>query len=352
MLIPFGLKGDRLVDVSEVERGRACNCICPSCKQRLRANKGDPLKKIHHFSHDKTPQQKQNNKKECEYSFFVAARLLIKQRLVEIGRTPIMLPDGFVTIKEADILNKTHIKNVKFTQENQVVIDNIQMEKVWSKTEIDISGCINQYYIGFHFSYDGRPPLIYDEDYGNNKALIEIDLTELLYLYETEKLCNGKAFKDVVLDYVLYNSDRKWVYHPRKNTIQKKAQSHIKKYIDTYNRWLFRDTSEKNSLYDAYFGQGGLYCNNCQRVWLEVIGHPSNCPECHKKGEPFGPRAQIHSIKDLDTLEQKNICLKCLSSYADASDGLCSNCYEQFQNKGIITTKKINQEILKGLNIY
>lgn len=39
MLIPFGLKDGKYYDVSEVERGRACGCICPSCKQVLVAKK-------------------------------------------------------------------------------------------------------------------------------------------------------------------------------------------------------------------------------------------------------------------------------------------------------------------------
>ncbi|KWU01421.1 hypothetical protein APQ14_06860 [Vibrio toranzoniae] len=81
MRIPFGMKDDKLFDVSEVERGRACECICPSCKQLLRANKGDLEKKIHYFSHDPKSQQEGEKRKDCEYSFFVAARLLTKQRL-------------------------------------------------------------------------------------------------------------------------------------------------------------------------------------------------------------------------------------------------------------------------------
>ncbi len=35
MLIPFGLKDGKYYDVSEVERGRACGCICPSCNHVL-----------------------------------------------------------------------------------------------------------------------------------------------------------------------------------------------------------------------------------------------------------------------------------------------------------------------------
>lgn len=78
MLIPFGLKNDRYYDVSEVERGRSCGCICPSCKQNLVAKKGDPEKMVHHFAHDKKAKDELVDKVECKFSFCVAARLVLK----------------------------------------------------------------------------------------------------------------------------------------------------------------------------------------------------------------------------------------------------------------------------------
>lgn len=41
----------RLVHIDEVERGLACNCICPCCKQPMIANKGE--KNQHYFSHER-----------------------------------------------------------------------------------------------------------------------------------------------------------------------------------------------------------------------------------------------------------------------------------------------------------
>ncbi|NHR07411.1 hypothetical protein HA052_19660 [Chromobacterium haemolyticum] len=48
-LIPFGLKGDALVEVSEVAQGLACGCVCPGCRGPLVARQG-PIN-IHHFAH-------------------------------------------------------------------------------------------------------------------------------------------------------------------------------------------------------------------------------------------------------------------------------------------------------------
>ena len=47
--LPFGIKGGRLVRVSEVESGLACGCSCPGCGEVLVARKG--LKVEHHFAH-------------------------------------------------------------------------------------------------------------------------------------------------------------------------------------------------------------------------------------------------------------------------------------------------------------
>jgi len=49
--LPFGLKNGLIVEVSQVERGLECGCICPVCKQALIARKG--TKTVHHFAHYK-----------------------------------------------------------------------------------------------------------------------------------------------------------------------------------------------------------------------------------------------------------------------------------------------------------
>ncbi len=48
-VILFGLQNGQVKYISEVERGKACNCVCPSCDAPLLAKKGK--EKIHHFAH-------------------------------------------------------------------------------------------------------------------------------------------------------------------------------------------------------------------------------------------------------------------------------------------------------------
>jgi hypothetical protein len=69
--LPFGLKEGKLVEVSEVERGLPCGCICPACSHRLVARKGD--KTIHHFAHYKSA--------ECKGALETALHMAAKETL-------------------------------------------------------------------------------------------------------------------------------------------------------------------------------------------------------------------------------------------------------------------------------
>ncbi len=47
--LPFGLRDDILVHISQVQQGLACGCVCPQCKKPLVARSGSVL--VHHFAH-------------------------------------------------------------------------------------------------------------------------------------------------------------------------------------------------------------------------------------------------------------------------------------------------------------
>ncbi len=71
--VPFGLKEGKLYEPSQVPRGKACGCICPSCGKPLVAKKGSINKK--HFSHAI------NN--SCESGRETAIHLAAKQIIFE-----------------------------------------------------------------------------------------------------------------------------------------------------------------------------------------------------------------------------------------------------------------------------
>ena len=49
--IPFALRGDQIITITEAERGLQCNCTCMACGSRLIAKKG--ARHAHHFAHYK-----------------------------------------------------------------------------------------------------------------------------------------------------------------------------------------------------------------------------------------------------------------------------------------------------------
>lgn len=74
--LPFGLKDGTIVHISEVARGKDCNCVCPFCRQTLIAKKGD--KKTEHFSHSN-----ENDKCDCSYESILhlgAKKILLEKK--------------------------------------------------------------------------------------------------------------------------------------------------------------------------------------------------------------------------------------------------------------------------------
>lgn len=77
--LQYALKDNILVSVNQVEKGLACNCICPSCKSQLVARKGEVRE--HHFAHYK------NN--SCATGYQTSLHLLAKELIQEKRRIKI-----------------------------------------------------------------------------------------------------------------------------------------------------------------------------------------------------------------------------------------------------------------------
>ena len=45
----YALQNGSIVNISDVESGLKCSCVCPACGERLVAKKGDKM--MHHFAH-------------------------------------------------------------------------------------------------------------------------------------------------------------------------------------------------------------------------------------------------------------------------------------------------------------
>jgi len=80
MNIEYALKNDRIVHVSEVDRGLKCGCTCPGCGERMVAKKGQ--KTAHHFAHYNA---------DCAHGLETTLHLMAKE-ILECEKR-IMLPE-------------------------------------------------------------------------------------------------------------------------------------------------------------------------------------------------------------------------------------------------------------------
>ena len=86
--LKYGLLGDKLVHINDVERGLACNCLCPHCKGQLIAKKGG--KSYFHFYNGLISDAIIFEKYPCVPK---AVRLMNTGKMLEINETA--LPEFF-----------------------------------------------------------------------------------------------------------------------------------------------------------------------------------------------------------------------------------------------------------------
>ncbi|MDD2808779.1 competence protein CoiA family protein [Rhodoferax sp.] len=72
LLVPFGLKDETLYEPTQVENGKACDCVCPACKKPLVAKQNA---KTPHFAHSQDD--------NCTRGFETAVHLAVKQIIAE-----------------------------------------------------------------------------------------------------------------------------------------------------------------------------------------------------------------------------------------------------------------------------
>ena len=178
--IPFGLKNDRMVDVSAVESGLACGCICPSCKRDLQANKGKVVS--HYFSHDPSAETR-----VCESAFETSIHLMAKQILSEESYS--MLPGLTISLSKPDLTGKSHKEKIVVEAAAEKVFEGVELEKRLEGIRPDI------------ISYTGGKPLLIEvavTSFADSKKkqiirslglpAIEIDLSSVGYATTKEEL--------------------------------------------------------------------------------------------------------------------------------------------------------------------
>ncbi len=238
----YGLSAEnKIVHISEVVSGKACNCTCPSCNTPLVAKKGNV--KVPHFAHQST--------ETCEYGYETSLHMAAKE---------ILLRAKTMILPEAVYKFKGMWKTKQISPEREIRIDRVELE---SKTGDVIPDVI---------VYSGDEKIFVeifvthkvDEDklkkiQGLNVSTLEMDLSkqrDVLAIEELEERLIGN------------NKNKYWVYHSEIDAYEKTMYSVAKKKRvfedDWSNRYFTRGCPLRIFKMGKYYCAHDCYCYDCQ----------------------------------------------------------------------------------------
>ncbi len=286
-VIPFCIRASDgvEVDIFDVERGLACECICPSCNAPLIARKGDI--NDWHFAHA----SKDGHRREvtdCEFSFFVSVRMMSRKIL---GMTDhIELPEGLVhTSFNGQYHGKKHVYTLPYAKRTTFKPDRVQVEAVWNGMHVDALMALGEYQLAIFFRCPDKPATYnYSSNKPENTGVLEIDLTncrELLYGHDRPKDVRFTTLLERFLIDMVYN--KKWLFHPRKAKTQEEVDRWFKERIfsdisDNTPVFVMPESGDNSGFLDSNT-HGGLYrfhCAICQGNWQGEYITGRFCQQC------------------------------------------------------------------------
>lgn len=197
--IVYGKKAGKLIHISEVENGLACDCICPECSAKFVA-KNNPLNiTIPHFAH--------YNETECKGGLESWIHSLAKD--VIFSRKRVLVPDFE---KKAIIIkgsSKVASSRPVFIKGGTYTLDNVFIEKNFAGYRPDIIAKIQRRSLAIEIKVSHAIGRLKREFYIDNSIpVFEIDLSNLA----PESVAETKWFEFEVLD---NPENRYWIHNPK-----------------------------------------------------------------------------------------------------------------------------------------
>lgn len=229
--IPFGLRGGKLVHVSEVKSGLACGCVCPACKRKLQANKGEIVS--HYFSHDPSPEIK-----VCESAFETSIHRMAKQILSEDGYC--VIPGLTLSMSKADESGEDHTEEISIEEEAKREFERVELEKRLEDIRPDIIAYRDDMPLLIEVavtSFADRKKKTIIRDLG--LPAIEIDLSSVDYTItedELRKLINGPSAK------------KTWLSNPKAINAKKELETRLDEKIRIINERIYSDLQKPRKL--------------------------------------------------------------------------------------------------------
>lgn len=311
-LIPFGLRkaDNQLVDVSSVQKGRDCGCVCPSCHAALIARKGEINQ--WHFAHAFRGVNEEKVE-QCDYSFYLSVALMAKQ-LFQACES-IRLPDYIHTHSVYNRWSHQVLeRSIKLTKGRRITPEHWLVDHKLEGIAVDLVCEIAGVKLGIILKRPDKKVRISAADFeGKRVGVIQIDLLETLRIFRniTPSLKVG-GFQKALRRFLFDRTDNKqWVYYPRQEVRIAAMQQELSAQMDKdeakikANRAKARrhtpaepafdkDTSTAAQLSDAPsmpdspsiaeidLGEPVRYeCVLCEETWTGTEKGLNPCPKCH-----------------------------------------------------------------------
>lgn len=221
-LIPFGLRihDENFVDVHDVPKGKACGCICPSCRTPLIARKGD--RKTWHFAHASRGVYEHTETK-CEYSLYVSIRMMARQIIG--NELTITLPRYTETLQlRDDKTGRIFTSHLEVPVKEQIHLTDIQVEAALDEHQVDLIGQVSGFPFAIYLTHPGREvPQELSRPEKRECGIIAIDLTRI-----AAQIVAGKSqdisYQTILQQALCQNTDiKRWIYHPRYSACHEQA---------------------------------------------------------------------------------------------------------------------------------
>lgn len=197
-LVPFGLRPDgRLIEAGMAERGKACNCVCPGCKQPLIARKGNV--RVEHFGHEADT--------DCRHGAETALHMAAKQLVTELRW--IDLPQLSVTVRRDDPEYGTFQATASYHDVKQWQFDSARAEVELESIRPDVIG----------LGTDGSKHAV------EIRVAHKVDKAKAAYIRSVQLPCieidlrtlvgNLISFEELADHLQLNLPSKSWIHHPR-----------------------------------------------------------------------------------------------------------------------------------------
>lgn len=281
-LVPFGWNVERqsMVDVVDVQRGKASGCICPSCKAPLVARQG--TQKQWHFAHESRHVYGQTQV-DCEFSFYVSVRMMARQLVGD--RLDLHLPAFRDQVDSGDLSERFTV-----TEARTISLSCVQVETNFAGVTVDVLGSVGDFSFVLFLSHPGRVvPEQLTTPTDRRCGVVGVDLTQTSRVLAASR-DEGRSHAAALSDFLTRDTESKrWVFHPKHAAMREQAQSRLEQRVSYHaglkgRRGFDSGGGEAAGPLSSTHGptqrQGQFRCVVCSSVWLGPHPGLTPCPKC------------------------------------------------------------------------